>query len=232
MRVTTLENQAQDVVNNKDEMHGSLEEALVIIKKDEAYKKLFRQAYPNATGIGLQHLQNALASYVRTLLSLNSRFDQYMRGDGLRLNKEEKLGFNLFMGKAKCGTCHFLPLFNGTVPPMFREMESEVIGVPKTIAGKELDDDPGRFAMAQLAPYQHAFKTTTVRNAALTAPYMHNGVFNTLEEVVNFYNKGGGAGLGFKVENQTLPFDQLQLNEEEKKALVQFMRSLNDNPHH
>ena len=73
-----------------------------------------------------------------------------------------------------------------------------------------------------------AFKTPTVRNAAVTAPYMHNGVFKTLEEVVSFYNKGGGQGLGYEVENQTLPFDKLNLTVKEEKALVAFMKTLTD----
>ncbi|MNR31613.1 Methylamine utilization protein MauG precursor [compost metagenome] len=73
-----------------------------------------------------------------------------------------------------------------------------------------------------------AFKTPTVRNIAITAPYMHNGVFKTLEEVVSFYNKGGGQGLGYQVENQTLPFDKLNLTVKEEKALVAFMKTLTD----
>ena len=69
----------------------------------------------------------------------------------------------------------------------------------------------------------------TVRNAALTTPYMHNGRYKTLEEVVNFYNKGGGTGMGLDVPNQTLPFDKLDLTKKEVRALVKFMESLTDN---
>ena len=75
---------------------------------------------------------------------------------------------------------------------------------------------------------KHAFKTPSLRNVAVTAPYMHNGVYTTLEEVVDFYNKGGGVGLGIAVENQTLPADSLELNEKEIKALVAFMKTLTD----
>jgi hypothetical protein len=95
-------------------------------------------------------IQVALSCYVRALTSFNSRFDQYMRGDDSRLNAEERHGFNVFMGKEKCGTCHFMPLFNGTVPPTFTHTESEVIGFPTTVHGKELDKDPGRFAIHQI----------------------------------------------------------------------------------
>jgi cytochrome c peroxidase len=80
--------------------------------------------------------------------------------------------------------------------------------------------------MAQL---KHAFKTPTLRNISQTAPYMHNGVFKTLEEVVIFYNEGGGVGNGITVENQTLPSDKLNLSLAEQKALVAFMKTLSDN---
>jgi cytochrome c peroxidase len=76
--------------------------------------------------------------------------------------------------------------------------------------------------------YKGAFKTPSLRNVALTAPYMHNGGFSTLEEVIEFYNQGGGAGIGLSVPNQTLPSEKLNLTEEEKRALVAFLHTLND----
>lgn len=151
-----------------------------------------------------------------------------MRGDSSTMNGTEVNGFNLFMGKAKCGTCHFMPSFNGTVLPTFTSSESEVIGVPETKEGKKLDSDPGRFGVYEIDNLKNAFKTPSIRNIAVTAPYMHNGVFATLEEVVDFYDKGGGKGIGLNVENQTLPGDSLALTETEKKALIAFMRSLTD----
>lgn len=72
------------------------------------------------------------------------------------------------------------------------------------------------------------FKTPTVRNVALTAPYMHNGVYATLEQVMDFYNQGGGGGLGFELEHQTLPFDHLELTQKEQKAIIVFMKTLTD----
>ena len=76
--------------------------------------------------------------------------------------------------------------------------------------------------------YKNSFKTTSVRNVALTAPYMHNGVYETLDEVIDFYNNGGGVGHGIEIENQTLPFDSLILKKNEKKALVAFLNTLSD----
>jgi cytochrome c peroxidase len=72
------------------------------------------------------------------------------------------------------------------------------------------------------------FKTPTIRNIALTAPYMHNGVYETLEEVMDFYNKGGGAGLGLELQHQTLPPDPLNLSDEEIQAVIAFMKTLTD----
>ncbi len=228
MRSTTLEHQAMDVVQNKEEMHGSLEKAIGELYKQPAYIALFRKAFPAGDSIRPVQIQNAIASYIRSLVSLNSRFDQYVRGDRTRMSSREILGFNVFMGKAKCGTCHFMPLFNGTVPPAFDHTEGEVLGVPADAKGKQLDEDLGRYAVHPFDQFKHAFKTPTVRNVALTAPYMHNGVYRTLEEVIDFYNKGGGTGLGLDVPNQTLPAEPLNLTQTEKQALVAFMQTLTD----
>lgn len=229
LRVNTLENQSMDVINNKDEMHGSLKEASLKLKLDKNYVSLFKKAFPDKKEvIGESKIMNALASYERSLLSFDSRFDKYMRGQKMLLTESEKKGYNLFMGKAKCGICHFTPLFNGTIPPNFTNTESEIIGVPETTGNQRIDPDLGRYTFYKFEVWKYAFKTPTLRNIALTAPYMHNGVYKTLEEVVDFYNKGGGNGLGFRLENQTLPEDKLNLSEMEKKDLVAFMRALTD----
>ncbi|MFB9079837.1 cytochrome-c peroxidase [Flavobacterium procerum] len=228
MRQLDLEKQSVDVIQNKDEMHGSMENIHAKIQLDKEYVKLFKKAYPKTAKPETWQIQNAIASYVRSLNAFDSRFDEYMRGNKTALNTEEIEGMNLFMGKAKCATCHFTPLFNGTVPPSYSKTEHEVIGTPNEASGKSLSPDKGRYIYNQMPQLVGAFKTPTVRNAAVTAPYMHNGVFKTLEEVVSFYNKGGGIGLGYKVENQTLPFDKLNLNVKEEKALVAFMKTLTD----
>ncbi len=228
MRQLDLEKQSVDVIQNRDEMHGSMDEIHAKILLNREYINLFKKAYPKTEKPELWQIQNALASYVRSLNAFDSRFDEYMRGNKNALNKEEIEGMNLFMGKAKCATCHFTPLFNGTVPPSYSKTEHEVIGTPNEASGKTLSPDKGRYLYNEMPQLVGAFKTPTVRNAAVTAPYMHNGVFKTLEEVVDFYNKGGGKGLGLEVENQTLPFDELKLTKNEEKALVTFMKTLTD----
>jgi len=228
MRVGTLEDQSRMVVQNKAEMHGSMSLSVQRLWQDTAYRRLFSTAFPRKDrgGIDTLEVMNAIGSYVRSLVALNSRFDEYMRGNHSALTTNEINGFNLFMGKARCATCHYMPLFNGAFPPRFVKVDAEVIGVPQTAGEPTLDPDPGRYAIVPDPSFLHAFKTPTIRNAARTAPYMHNGVFTTLEEVVDFYDKGGGAGLGLKVPNQTLPFDKLNLTPQEKQSLIAFIKSL------
>ncbi|WP_234735080.1 cytochrome-c peroxidase [Tellurirhabdus bombi] len=237
LRSQTLENQSLDVVHNIDEMHGSLDEAALKLQRLKEYMSLFQQAFPRFKGnVEPVQIQNALAAYERSLVRLNSRFDRYMRGEEKAMTLEEISGFNLFMGKAKCGICHFMPVFNGTIPPNFAKTESEVIGVPASskvnaATGRhEIDGDLGRYALTKLDPLKYAFKTPTVRNTELTAPYMHNGVFKKLDEVVDFYDKGGGSGLKIALSNQTLPEDNLNLSAQEKEAIIAFMKALTDAP--
>jgi cytochrome c peroxidase len=230
-RTNILESQLSDVVHNQEEMKGSLKKSVDDLRNDPHYSNLFRQAYPDDKNpVSEYNIANAVSSYVRSLVAMNSRFDQYMRGDRNKLSKDEKNGFNLFMGKAKCGTCHFIPLFNGLVPPEFTETESEVLGVPKTKNRLHpvLDPDLGKFNFTRAVIHKHAFKIPTLRNVELTAPYMHNGVFSTLEEVMDFYNKAGGSGLHIAPPNQTLPSERLNLSKKEIQEIICFMKTLTD----
>jgi cytochrome c peroxidase len=217
LRAATLEEQIRDVLHNPMEMQASLAEAFPRLVRDSVYKNLL---------VDTAQIVQALAAYVRSLVRLDSRFDSYMRGDSTALKAEEVRGFNLFMGKGRCGTCHYMPLFNGSFPPVYSRTEAEVIGVPGSPGSGVVDADEGQFGVLPASFLRHAFKTPTVRNAGRTAPYMHNGVFSTLEQVVDFYDHGGGVGEGERLDNQTLPTDSLHLSGEEKKALAAFLRSL------
>ena len=230
-RTSTLENQLSDVVHNSKEMRGSLQNNIPELKKDARYMSLFLLAYKEEKEpISQYNIANAIATYIRSLVFMNSRFDQYMRGDETTMNTAERNGFNLFTGKAKCATCHYFPLFNGLVPPAFNETESEVVGVPETKNKNPavLDDDLGKFLFTNSVIHKYSFKTPTLRNIELTAPYMHNGVFTTLEEVMEFYNNGGGKGLKIAPPNQTLPFDNLNLSKKEITDIIAFMKTLTD----
>jgi cytochrome c peroxidase len=228
LRSAFLEDQVKDVIQNKDEVHGSLELASKRMMNDPGYTQAFMNAFPGTDSINPAKITIVLASYIRSLAGFRSSFDQYMRGDKTRMDRDAVEGFNLFMGKAKCGTCHFMPLFNGTVPPAFTTTESEVLGVPEHSDGKKLDKDPGRYAVYKIPEFLSAFKTPSVRNVSLTAPYMHNGVYQTLEEVMEFYNKGGGRGLGLEVTYQTLPEDPLNLSKEKQRKIISFLGTLTD----
>ena len=234
MREPQLDRQVLHVVKNENEFASDYVEIIKKLNLSSAYLALFKAGYPNLgiNPLNAYSIADALASYVASLQSFDSPFDDYVTGRQGVIDPAVVRGFNLFMGKAVCGTCHFAPVFNGTVPPIYVESESEVIGVP---ASKDknapIDADEGRYANQKPRDrayfYQYSFKTPTVRNIAQTAPYMHNGVYQTLEEVVDFYNKGGGQGIGIKIAHQTLPFDNLQLSAQEQKDLVAFMKSLN-----
>ncbi|WP_409018818.1 cytochrome-c peroxidase [Dyadobacter sp. CY347] len=232
LRAPSLEDQAADVIHNKLEMHGSMDDVAKLVATDESYKRDFKKAYPELDSISPVYIQNALASFVRSLNPFNSPFDKYMRGDKKVLTDDQVKGFNVFMGKAKCGTCHFVPLFNGTVPPDFQRTESEVLGVTVHADWKNpvLDKDPGRGVHDQFPQWKNAFKTSSVRNIAKTAPYMHNGAFATMQEVMEFYNEGGGAGLGLDVPNQTLAAEKLNLTAIEITQVISFMEALTDAP--
>jgi len=194
----------------------------------------------------------ALAAYVRSLRPMNSAFDRYIRGrpdvaeeQGRELlSAGARRGANLFMGKAQCATCHFIPLFNGLIPPDYAVTEFEVLGATegdgylRADVGKgamdtngdgfRLSPDSGRYGLYPLPFFRGAFKTPTVRNAAVTGPYMHNGGFGSLETVVQFYNNGGGAGMGLRVPYQTLSSDSLRLSAREMSDIVLFIRTLTD----
>jgi cytochrome c peroxidase len=234
-RADLLELQFADVMANPREMALEPEAAARRLGTDSTMLARFARAFgrPPEEALTEQSLSIAVAAYVRSLEAMSSRFDRALRGDTAALTVQERRGFNLFMGKAACGTCHFAPLFGGTLPPAFLESEVEVIGVPDRsgVAPAEVDEDPGVFAIDSAPLHRHAFKTPTVRNVGLTAPYMHNGVFRTLEEVVDFYDAGGGNGLGMRLPNQTLPADSLGLTRREKRDLVSFMLALTDSSH-
>ncbi|MGB0176014.1 MAG: cytochrome-c peroxidase, partial [Owenweeksia sp.] len=231
LRAFSLEQQAEHVIFNHAEFNTAYDEIAGKLSVDKEYRKLFKKAFPK-TGVNRSGLSRALASYVLSLQSFNSDFDKYARGESEVLPAAAQRGFNLFMGKAGCGTCHFAPTFSGLVPPFYTKNESEILGITESADEHEADSDMGRYANSIYSEhawiYERSFKTSTVRNVAVTAPYFHNGAFQSLEEVVNFYDHGGGQGLGLEIKNQTLPPDSLMLSNDEKTALIAFMQTLTD----
>jgi len=207
-RAKSLEEQIEVVLHSPAEMGGT----------DDSIAA--RMQLPKAKII------RALAAYVRTLTPFNSPFDHYLAGDKKAMTTLQKHGFNIFMGKARCGSCHFAPLFNGLTPPLFNRTEFEILGVPLygDLQHPVADTDRGRIAVFPVTFYEGAFKTPTVRNAAATAPYMHHGNFSSLQQVIDFYNQGGVT----PVRHQTLSTDTLGLDKAEQQALISFLDALVD----
>ncbi len=237
-RAATLEAQVDSVLASPSEMGSSTDAAAARLAHRVAYRQAFAAATgaPPAAAVTPHAVREALAAYLRSLGRFDSRFDRAVRGDaGAALTGDERRGFNLFMGRARCGTCHFAPFFNGTAPPDFATSAVEVLGVPgrypvppNAVRPPPVDADSGRAALDRLDGHLHAFKTPSVRGAAHGGPFMHNGALRTLDDVLDFYDRGGGAGLGAAVPNQTLPREPLHLTARDRRALVAFLRALDE----
>jgi cytochrome c peroxidase len=237
-RTTFLEEQIEHVVSSSIEFNTDYFEISQRLSQDVKILEAFKSAYPSESGpINATTISSALSAYIRSLVSFETPVDSVLRGEksalltGKNLQKV-KNGFNLFMGKAACGTCHFPPTFSGLVPPHFTDMESEVLGVPTHPTSKKIDPDLGKGAIYKYKSpiYAHAFKTPGLRNISRTAPYMHNGAYRTLQEVMDFYNRGGGIGIGTDVPNQTLPSEKLNLTKQEIAEIIAFMNALVEKP--
>jgi cytochrome c peroxidase len=187
-RSTSLEDQVVQPITNPKEMDSSIEEAA------------------SRAGVDPVALRQALASYVRTILSGDSPYDRYLAGDRGALSEQQRAGLRLFRGKAGCTSCHLGPNLTD------ERYHNTGIGPP---------NDLGRFAVSGKAQERGAFKTPSLREAARTPPYMHNGSLATLEEVIDFYDKGGKANPHLDPEIR-----ELKLTADEKAALAAFLQAL------
>ena len=234
LRSSDMNDQIMNVILSKDEFNTTPDEIVLKLRKSEDYQTLFKEAYyVYSTPITIGTVKSSLELYVRSLVNLDSKFDKNIRKEKNNLTKEEIDGANLFLGKAACATCHFAPNFNGFVPPHYQDTEGEILGVLAEPNGNQIDKDNGMYERFKNSyPEAHyikgMFKTPTIRNIELTGPYMHNGKYKTLEEVIDFYDHGGAAGKGIDLPQQTLSSDSLNLTTYEKKALVSFMKTLTD----
>lgn len=162
------------------------------------------------TGLEPEQVSQAIASYVRTILSGNSRYDRYVNGDRRALSETQKRGLGVFRGKGRCTTCH--------AGPNLTDEQFHNTGVAWRDGALH---DEGRFKLSGVAQDHGAFKVPTLREVARTAPYMHDGSLATLQDVVSFYDRGGNP-------NPYLDPDirPLHLSDQEKKDLVAFLDSL------
>jgi cytochrome c peroxidase len=219
-RASDLEDQARFPITSADEMAQDPDELVRELAKIPEYVRLFDAAYGGKDGsaVTFANATGAVAAFERTLVSDASPFDRYRMGDTTALDPQERRGLTLFRSlKTRCFECHGFPTLAN---PDFK-----VIGVPE-VAGQE--KDRGRAEAGAGAAYERAFKVPTLRNVALTAPYMHNGRFQTLEEVLAFYAKGGGKGEGLELPNLDDKIRVFSLSTEEQQDLVAFLNALTD----
>jgi cytochrome c peroxidase len=228
-REISLQTQAKDVMTNPVEMGGNEKEILEKVLSCREYKmafKKFLKLTPEENEITIAHIASAITYYYGDFSKYYAPFDEAMN-DNKPVDPLAIRGFNLFMGKAQCGTCHYVPEFNG-VPPPYIGSEFEVIGVPGDTAYNRLSDDSGRYKINPAFETLRAFRTGSLRNARFTGPYMHNGVFSNLNQVIDFYDAGGAAGRKMNIINQSLSADSLKLTMVEKIELLSFLNSLNE----
>lgn len=239
VRTSTPEDQIEHVLFSPQEFNTNYAELIGKLNSSTTYTDHFERAYPemastNRKTVSRYTIVASITAYLQSLRSFNSQFDQEMNTIEPTTDLQLVSGFNVFAGKGKCVTCHFIPTFAGNVPPLFTDTETEILGIPNVNneLTAVLDEDLGRYSNGRpkekAVHNKNAFKTVTLRNIELTAPYMHNGVFNTLEEVVDFYNVGGGHGWGIAPENTTLAPDSLHLTDQEIDDLIYFMKTLTD----
>ena len=140
--------------------------------------------------------------------------DCFAVGDDAALSPDARAGLDVFAGKGRCARCHIPPVFGGSRPPDFTAPVFAVLGVPEGPGATSVDTDRGR---------DGAFRTPTVRNVSRTAPYFHNGRYATLDQVIDFYDRGGGRGFGLLVPNQDPEVRPLHLSPEDKRVLRVFL---------
>lgn len=248
-RRPSLEEQAKDPFVNPVEhglgkAQGFHQFIIEIIQKDPDYPKAFKEVFGvDKKDISIDHVVKAIASFERTVISGNSPFDRYQYGgEKNALSEPAKRGLELYLGKARCQECHMISekyaLFTDNkfhnlgvgfkkIQPRLRQLVKEVKMSQQK--GQELDEsiltksdvsELGRFVITGKTSEIGAFKTPTLRNIAVTGPYMHDGSMATLQEVMELYNKGGEKN----------PFlgsvRVLNLTDQEIKDVIAFMESL------
>jgi len=226
LRVQGLEAQALEPLKAAEEMRGgafaedrAIPAAVARLNDLPEYRRLFARAFGGTAVVTGQNLGRALAAFQRSLVAMNSPFDRYMRGDPTALNSDQLRGMDRF-STAGCVQCH-----NG---PMFSDFTPHVLGVP---------DSTQLAASDAGVNHTYAFRTPSLRNLAATAPYMHSGVFTTLPEVINFYQRisRGGGGRGGRAVNPHVTRDQidplargLRMGGRGQRDLIAFLEALDD----
>lgn len=207
-RAATLEEQAKGPMANPIEMGNTHEAVVSRLREIPGYRAQFKAVF-GVEDFTIDHVAKAIATFERTILSGNSPYDRYKAGDKKAMTPEQVLGMQVYFGKAKCDQCH-----EGI---NFTTNAYHNLGIG---TDKETPDE-GRYAVTKNPADWGAFKTPTLREVANTSPYMHDGRFTSLDQVIDFYDQGG-------IPNKNLDktMKPLKLTPEEKKALASFLRAL------
>jgi cytochrome c peroxidase len=206
-RSPSLEDQALGPVQNPIEMGHTLQGMIATLDKLQGYREQFKKVF--GAPVTKEGVAQAIASFERTLLCGNSAFDKFKAGDHNALTKAAQRGLTLFSGKANCVACH--TGFNFTD----EGYHNLGVGMDKP------DPDLGRYDVTKKESDKGAFKTPTLRNIAASAPYLHDGSAKTLEDVIEFYDKGG-----IKNPNLANEMRPLKLTTQGKGDLAAFLKSL------
>lgn len=215
-RKRDLEHQVTGPIENPMEMAQDVGKLVEWLKTVSGYRILFAKAYPGED-ISADTLSRGVASYERTIVSQDSPFDQWLRGDKTALSEQQLRGFKVFKDakKGNCASCH--------QPPNFTDHRFHNVG----LASHGLEGaDLGRFNITREPHMKGAFKTPHLRNIALTAPYFHDGSAKTLEEVVEHFDRGGAL----QTPDLSPQVKPLALSHQEKLDLVAFLESLTSPP--
>jgi cytochrome c peroxidase len=225
-RASSLEDQARFPIGDPLEMNEQLNIAVDKIAEIEGYKNLFKEAFGNDS-VSLKRIQYAIATFERTVNSYKTRFDKFVEGDSTKLNNQEVLGLHLFRTKARCTNCHNTPYFS----------DNQFHNDGQTLFGTK-NEDFGRYNVTKNMEDIGKFRTPTLREVSRTGPWMHNGHFPSLLDVVEFYNLGNPAPIQKKYlgteRDSLLPktspiLKKLDLNKTEINALLAFMETLSSN---
>ena len=218
-RASSLEEQMLGPLYDSHEMANSPAQLLADLRQSKDYRELFAQAFNGDSSIQLSQVYTAIAAFESSLVSLNSRYDLYAHGYHEVLNQAEIEGMNIFRSfVARCAECH--------TPPLFSNQQIAVLGTPEP-EGRPLD--PGAAAVSGDASQRGGFKVPSLRNVALTAPYMHSGRFATLRDAAEFYTGGRGHAVpaGEKLSLHWHIWEP-NLTDDELDRLVDFMATLTD----
>lgn len=208
-RKKTLEDQAMGPMEATLEMNMDFAKLFDFLRNNKAYSAMFEAAYPGE-GVNAKTVSKAIASYERTIISNNSPFDKWVKGDKNAMTAQQINGFKLFNGKANCEVCHSAPNFT--------DNGFHNLGLA---SWADKNADVGRYAQKPIRILKGAFKTPTIRDIERTSPYFHDGSSTTLMEVVDHYDKGGVVKEGISPNIKAL-----NLTEQEKQDLVAFMQAL------